>query len=203
MPGTFDVCLQGQKLVVFPTSLPERTMQRERPATVDRAELNPDAARQRDAARPVTHRASRVCQGVAGLVSGAAFWATHEKEFAHAVIIGVLLALACGQMESEGAQLRAILIAACALSAIATPAVLPPDRCPLLLLVLLLAYDMYVYTFMSGKTIVSNIVFVCAFLSVAAWLFASYVMEWNSVQAAGNDVLTLAVLLALSAPNIY
>ena len=198
------MCLQGQKLVIFPASNSDRTLQRERPAAVDRAELNPEAARQRDAVRPVAHRASRVCQGVAGLVAGAAFWATHEQEFAHAVVIGVLLALACGQhTESEGAQLRAILVAACALSAIATPAVLPPDRCPLLLLVLLLVYDMYVYTFMSGKTIVSNIVFVCAFVSVAAWLFASYVIEWNSVQAAGNDVLTLAVLLALSAPNIY
>jgi len=71
------------------------------------------------------------------------------------------------------------------------------------LLLLLLVYDVYVYCFLSGKTLVSNIVFVSAFMSITAWLLASYVIEWNAVQAAGNDILTLAVLFALSAPNIY
>ena len=117
-------------------------------------------------------------------------------------MLGILVALACGAADGD-ALLRAMLIGTCALSAVLTPAVLPPDRCPLVLLMALLLYDVYVYLFMSGKTLMSNLVYACAIVSVTAWLLASYVMEWEAMQAAGNDALTIIVLLALSAPNIW
>ena len=193
MPATFDVCLQNTKLSVFPAK--DRALARERPPQ-ERAEPEARAEPRR------AWRTTRVCQATAGVALGAAFAATHPDSTALAVVLGVLVALACGAADGD-ALLRAVLIGTSALAVVVTPAVLPPDRCPLLLLVALLLYDVYVYMFMSGKTLVSNLVFACAFISVLAWLLASYIMEWNALQAAGNDVLTLVVLLALSAPNIY
>lgn len=203
MPGTFDVSLQGHKLVVSTFSNKDRpvaaAMRDKQTPVADRAEST-ETGRVRSTAT----RASRVCQSICGLLAGGAFVATHPDSFALAVVLSLLVGLCVGAgSDHDNMQLRYLLIASCVLSAAATPAMLSSDRCSLVTLLLLLVYDVFIYCSLSSKTVLSNIILSCAFVSVCAWLLASYVMEWNAIQAAGNDGLTLAVLLALSSPNMF
>lgn len=202
MPGTFDVSLQGHKLVVSNFSNKERpaaAIRDKQTAAVDRLEST-DTGR----ARTTATRASRVFQCVCGLLAGGAFLATHWDSFALAVVLSLLVGMCIGVAgDNDNMQLRYLLIASSVLSAVATPAMLSSDRCSLIILLLLLVYDVFIYCSLSSKTVLSNIIVSCTFVSVCAWLLASYVMEWNAMQAAGNDGLTLAVLLALSSPNMF